>query len=88
MMKKHTTTFRWRLPLPRPETPAATSAVIVVAVIALLVGLTLAGCSALDPDASGNLVPRTVDEDPSLPRIEVNGTMLHAEAFGRSRLIH
>jgi proline iminopeptidase len=36
----------------------------------------------MDPDDPGNLVPATVDEDPSLPRIEVNGTMLHAEAFG------
>ncbi|MGB4847637.1 MAG: alpha/beta fold hydrolase [Saprospiraceae bacterium] len=30
----------------------------------------------------GKLVPRTVDEDPSLPSIIVNGAMLHAEAFG------
>ena len=36
----------------------------------------------MDPDAPGNLVPKTVEEDPSLPRIEVNGTTLHAEAFG------
>jgi len=40
----------------------------------------LTGC--LDPDEPGNLVPRTVTEDPSLPSIEVNGTRLHAEAFG------
>src|SRR5262249_53852592 len=40
----------------------------------------LNGClCASDP---GNLVPRTVTEDPSLPAIEVNGTHLHAEAFG------
>ena len=30
----------------------------------------------------GNLVPRTVDQDPSLPSIIVNGTQLHTEAFG------
>ena len=30
----------------------------------------------------GLLVPRTVDEDPSLPSITVNGALLHAEAFG------
>lgn len=30
----------------------------------------------------GNLVPRTVDQDPSLPSITVNGVMLHSEAFG------
>ncbi len=53
-------------------------------------GLTLAlGClfsacqkGELDPNQPGNLVPLTVDQDPSLPSIEVNGTQLHAEAFG------
>lgn len=44
--------------------------------------LALGATACLDPDAAGNLVPATVDEDPSLPRIEVNGTALHAEAFG------
>jgi proline iminopeptidase len=38
------------------------------------------GC--LDPGAPGNLVPKTVVEDPSLPRIEIAGALLHAEAFG------
>jgi len=38
--------------------------------------------SCVDPTADGNLVPRTVDGDPSLPRVELNGTALHAEAFG------
>ncbi|MBZ4035563.1 alpha/beta hydrolase [Flavobacterium sp. 17A] len=33
-------------------------------------------------DESGNLVPKTVDEDPSLPSIFVNGTHLHSETFG------
>ncbi|MCB2204611.1 alpha/beta hydrolase [bacterium] len=43
----------------------------------------LAGCDGLlDPDEAGNLVPRTVSEDPRLPRILINGTSLHAEAFG------
>lgn len=32
----------------------------------------------------GNLVPKTVDEDPSLPAIVVNQSMLHSEAFGPS----
>lgn len=48
--------------------------------LALLLTVTLAGC--LDPDEPGNLVARTVMEDPSLPRIDVNGTTLHAETFG------
>lgn len=49
----------------------------------LSTGLLLSGCqeelSIHDP---GNLVPKTVDEDPSLPSIFVNGALLHAEAFG------
>jgi proline iminopeptidase len=36
----------------------------------------------LDPNEPGNLVPLTVVEDSSIPAIEVNGTKLHAEAFG------
>jgi proline iminopeptidase len=52
--------------------------------VAPAIGLALAlGATAcMDPDAPGNLVPGTVEEDPSLPRIEVNGTLLHAEAYG------
>jgi proline iminopeptidase len=46
----------------------------------ILGGLALAGC--LDPGEAGNLVPKTVVEDPTLPRIEVAGALLHAEAFG------
>ncbi len=30
----------------------------------------------------GNLVPKTVEGNPALPNILVNGTMLHSEAFG------
>lgn len=33
-------------------------------------------------DEPGNLVPKTVDQDASLPSITLNGAMLHAEAFG------
>src|SRR4051812_47031828 len=47
---------------------------------ALGLGLVLAGC--LDPAEPGNLVPKTVDEDPSLPAIDLNGTRGHAETFG------
>jgi proline iminopeptidase len=46
----------------------------------LLLSVALMGC--LDPAAPGNLVPKTVVEDPSLPRIEVAGALFHAEAFG------
>jgi proline iminopeptidase len=31
---------------------------------------------------AGNLVPRTVDQDQSLPSILINGALLHSEAFG------
>jgi proline iminopeptidase len=46
----------------------------------VLLPVTLTGC--LDPDDPGNLVPKTVVEDPSLPHIEVAGALFHAEAFG------
>lgn len=33
-------------------------------------------------EVDGNLVPQTVDQDPSLPSITINGAKLHAQAFG------
>lgn len=36
----------------------------------------------LEVSTSGNLVPMTVEEDPNLPSISINGTSLHAEAYG------
>ena len=48
----------------------------------LLAVVTLFSCEKMDMDEPGYLVPKTVDEDLSLPSITVNGTMLHAEAFG------
>lgn len=48
----------------------------------LAAALTLGACDTLEPDQPGQLVPLTVDEDSSLPSIEVNGTRLHAETFG------
>jgi proline iminopeptidase len=47
-----------------------------------VVAATFSSCDILDPNEHGQLVPKTVDEDPSLPSISVNGTMLHAETFG------
>jgi proline iminopeptidase len=38
--------------------------------------------ACLDPTADGNLVPLTVDGDPTLPRIALNGSVFHAETFG------
>lgn len=43
------------------------------------------GCSKDDfyeMDEPGLLVPLTVDENPELPSISINGSMLHSEAFG------
>lgn len=52
----------------------------------LALGCLISSCQKGELDASqpGNLVPLTVDQDPSLPGIEVNGTQLHAEAFGHT----
>lgn len=50
--------------------------------MALATAVTLGACDILDPDTPGLLVPLTVDEDPTLPSITVNGTHLHAETFG------
>ncbi len=45
--------------------------------------LLMTACGDLeDPLKPGALVPLTVAEDSSLPAIAVNGTLLHAEAFG------
>ena len=50
---------------------------------ALLMIAGLTACDGLhDPSLAGNLVPRTVDEDPTLPSIALAGTVFHAEAFG------
>ncbi len=42
----------------------------------------LFSCERKDMDQAGNLVPKTVAEDPLLPRFEINGTVLHGETFG------
>jgi proline iminopeptidase len=36
----------------------------------------------VSPNQAGALVPQTVDQDPGLPSISVNGTQLHSETFG------
>jgi len=45
-------------------------------------GSIITGCS--DPGEPGNLVPKTVDQDPSLPRIEIDGAQFHSETFGNA----
>lgn len=50
----------------------------------LAAGLMFGACEQeLNPNDPGNLVPMTVDQDPTLPNIEVNGTRLHAQTFGQ-----
>ncbi len=41
-------------------------------------------CSTKDKyiNEPGNLVPKTADEDQTIPSIQVNGSLLHSEAFG------
>lgn len=54
--------------------------------VALIAGLAISGCQEpeLEPNKPGQLVPRTVDQDPSLPQRSVNGTKLHVETFGNA----
>lgn len=48
-----------------------------------LLALSLWACETdRSTTTEGNLVPLTVEENPSLPSIAVNGTQLHAETFG------
>lgn len=44
--------------------------------------MTLGACEPMTMSDPGNLVPRTVTEDPSLPAITINNTRLHAETRG------
>lgn len=48
----------------------------------LCAAIVVGGCKVTDPDTAGNLVPPTVDEDASLPAIELNGSRFHAETLG------
>lgn len=51
--------------------------------IAVIICTTLACCTKQRQiDQEGNLVPKTVEFDPSVPSISVNGTTLHSEASG------
>ena len=48
----------------------------------ILAGLAATACDPLSPTEPGNLVPRTVAEDPTLPAIEMNGARFHLQTFG------
>ncbi len=51
-------------------------------IVAAAAAVLFSACDILEPEEHGRLVPKTVEEDPSLPSIAVNGTLLHAETFG------
>lgn len=53
-----------------------------IAAVGWATWIAIAGPACMDPGEPGHLVPRTVDDDPSLPRIEIGDTLLHAESFG------
>lgn len=42
----------------------------------------LAACEPEDWSKPGNLVPRTADQDASVPSQHINGTLLHVESYG------
>lgn len=44
--------------------------------------VSLCSCDTYELDEPGLLLPLTVSEDPDLPSIAVNGTVLHSQAFG------
>lgn len=49
----------------------------------LLLSIVVISCGKeMDFDEPGNLVPKTVDQNLSLPSIMINGAKLHAETFG------
>lgn len=50
--------------------------------ITITVLLTLFACGLEDPVRPGVLVPKTVDQDPTLPSLMINGTQLHVQTFG------
>ena len=50
---------------------------------ALILWLMASGCQKeLLINDEGNLVPKTVEQDSTIPSMSVNGTLLHAESFG------
>ena len=47
-----------------------------------LLGLGMTACDTMGPSEPGNLVPRTVADDATLPAIEMNGSRFHLQTFG------
>jgi proline iminopeptidase len=58
---------------------------LIVMATAVLSAFTIGGCEKeILLDDPGNLVPKTADQDPGIPSINIDGVQLHAEAFGPS----
>src|SRR4051812_38903403 len=54
---------------------------LLLAAFAASMGATACG-DVMSPGDSGNLVPKTVAEDPTLPAIDLNGSRFHLQTFG------
>jgi proline iminopeptidase len=52
--------------------------------LAALTVLLFAACEEKNPNEPGRLVPKTADEDSSVPSIRINNVLLHAETIGDS----
>ena len=50
--------------------------------VIFLMILAIQSCEELSTQDSGNLVPKTADENNTIPSIAIEGTLLHSEAFG------
>jgi len=56
---------------------------LIMVVTAIISTIVFGGCEKENfMDEPGKLVPLTVDQDPGIPSITINGARLHAEAFG------
>jgi proline iminopeptidase len=51
-------------------------------VVFLTMTAVLASCTVLDASQDGNLVPKTVDEDETIPSVSFAGSKFHLETFG------
>lgn len=54
--------------------------------LSIIINLVFTGCESEEDlyiNNPGNLVPKTADEDPSIPSISVNGTTFHSETYGK-----
>jgi proline iminopeptidase len=60
-----------------------TAAKRMVASMVMIAAAGLTACDGInDPSKAGNLVPKTVDEDPAIPSLALAGTVFHYETFG------